>query len=125
MPKYVVTAPYVTLTTNTAEGKRLMGFFQGAPVPPDVPEDQIKYHLRDKMIAEVEDPAQVGAVGVSPQEAQDLAVAGESPLAVAHQRVVDGEKQRGNARAAQRKAAETQPAKDAGPANAAKPKQEG
>lgn len=51
--RYRVIAPYVTMTTATPQGTRLVGFFKGAPVPLDVPQEQIGYHLRDNLIEEV------------------------------------------------------------------------
>lgn len=59
--QYLVVAPYVTMTTMTAQGPRLLGFHTNAPVPPDVPEDQIKHHLEMGLIVEVADPAAVSA----------------------------------------------------------------
>lgn len=53
---YVVTAPYVTLTTATPHGRRLVGLHAGAPVPDDVTDQQVFYHLRDGMIEELPAP---------------------------------------------------------------------
>jgi len=56
MAKYVVIAPYVTLTTNTVEGRRVLGFHAGAPVPADVDQDVIDRHVEAGMIAKVPEP---------------------------------------------------------------------
>jgi hypothetical protein len=57
MAKYVVTAPRVVLTTMTMDGVRAIGLFAGAPVPDDVPPEQIRHHLDNNLIAEVPEPA--------------------------------------------------------------------
>jgi hypothetical protein len=48
---YVVTAPYITVSTGTPEGRRLVGFYAGATLPDDVPEESIKHHLDSGLIA--------------------------------------------------------------------------
>lgn len=58
---YVVTAPYVTLQTDTTEGVRILGYYQGAVVPSDVPADQLKHHLDSNLIAEEKDAEAVVA----------------------------------------------------------------
>lgn len=55
MAKYVVTAEYVTLRTRTPDGVRQVGMYKGAPVPDDVPADQIDHHLRRSLIRAVDD----------------------------------------------------------------------
>jgi hypothetical protein len=77
---YVVVAPYVTLTTATPQGKRLVGLHAGAPVPPDVPDSQVFYHLRDGMVVEADEPGAVpdAAINPSPQEQMEMGQAGET-----------------------------------------------
>lgn len=88
--KYVVTAPYVTLKTMTPQGVRLTGFFAGAPVPGDVPEDQLKHHLDFQMITEVDDPAAVASADLFPTPVEMLD-AGKPVGALAHERVTAAE----------------------------------
>lgn len=55
---YVVTAPYVNMRASTSQGFRLVGLHAGAPVPEDASDESVFYHLRDSLIAEVEQPAE-------------------------------------------------------------------
>lgn len=50
-PRYVVTAPYITVVTGTQDGPKLIGLYTGAPVPADVSDESIKHHLGLGMIA--------------------------------------------------------------------------
>jgi hypothetical protein len=50
--RYIVTAPYVTLPTATAQGVAILGYYQGATVPEDVPDDVLKRHLDNGQIEE-------------------------------------------------------------------------
>jgi hypothetical protein len=47
MTDYVVVAPYITAHT----GGRVIGFYAGAPLPPDVPEWNVKHLLANDLIA--------------------------------------------------------------------------
>jgi len=58
-PGYKVVAPMVNLVTATPQGYRMLAFHSGAPVPADVSDESVFYHLRDKLIAEVDVPAPV------------------------------------------------------------------
>lgn len=59
MAKYKVVAPYVTVRTATDQGPRVVGLYQGAILPDDVPEESIQHHLDNDMIVEVDEPARV------------------------------------------------------------------
>lgn len=50
--KYQVTAPYVMLTTGTAQGPMKTGFYRDALVPPDALEQEVAAHLESGLIAE-------------------------------------------------------------------------
>jgi hypothetical protein len=60
-PQYRVTGAYVTLKTATPAGPRMIGFQFGAIVPADVPQDQIDHHLRVRLIAPIDAPAEPAA----------------------------------------------------------------
>lgn len=61
MPKYVVTAPYVTVKTMTQEGPRVVGLYVNSPVPKDADPGWIERHIEAHMVMEVEDPTTVNA----------------------------------------------------------------
>lgn len=63
---YVVVDAYVTLKTQTPQGPRLVGFYKGAPVPKDVPKEQIEHHLRGRQIEAVDKPEDVPAPVAGP-----------------------------------------------------------
>jgi hypothetical protein len=108
--RYVVVAPRVMLETMTQSGRALLGFFAGAPVPEDVPEDSIKHHLDNNLIVEVADPGVVGAeLNLTPLEVAEMRDSGQNPIDVVADRVREGEKGRNRSRGAQ-KAAETRKA---------------
>lgn len=73
MDRYVVTAPYVTLQTMTPQGKRITGFYAGAPVPADVPEWQIKHHLDNNLIELVPEPPKEAPKAASGDDKQAAA----------------------------------------------------
>jgi|SRR5258708_5934623 len=50
--EYVVTGEYVTLKTMTTEGVRYVGLHRNAPVPADVPQEQVDHHLKMGLIHE-------------------------------------------------------------------------
>ncbi len=49
--QYVVTGHLAVLKTHTQDGVRLKYFYKGAPVPADVPAEQIEHHLKVGLIA--------------------------------------------------------------------------
>jgi hypothetical protein len=129
--RYVVVAPYVTLRTMTQSGPRILGFHSGAPVPPDVPDDQIQHHLSKKMIVEVADPSAVGAEATpTPIERMEWAEAGLDPQAEVAKRVEEAEHGRNRVRGAVKAAetrkvnAETDDAPETKPEGGAEPKAE-
>jgi hypothetical protein len=70
--QYVVTGAYVTVKTNTADGPKLVGLYDGAPWPADAPEEATEHHLREGLIAEVGKAPEVNpAAGFSPTEPVD------------------------------------------------------
>ncbi|SRR6266581_1889937 len=50
--KYVVTGKYVTVKTMTTEGIRVIGLYTGAPVPGDVPPDDLAHLLSIGLVHE-------------------------------------------------------------------------
>jgi len=90
---YVVTGPYVTMTTMTSEGLRVMGYGAGAAVPP-ITDEQFDHLLAHGLIAAVGDEP-VFAVGATPtqvaQQARDEAAAARIALAEAQARLANAE----------------------------------
>src|SRR5260221_658993 len=50
--EYVVTGEYVMLKTMTTDGLRYVGLYRNAPVPDDVPQEQVDHHLKMGLIHE-------------------------------------------------------------------------
>lgn len=73
--RYIVTAPYVTLETGTAQGRAIVGFYQGAPVPVDVPHSVVMHHLDRGLIEEI--PEAVVMPTADELKAADKALADE------------------------------------------------
>jgi hypothetical protein len=77
---YVVTGPYVTLKVGTAQGARVLGFYQGAVVPDDVSEESIQHHLDNDLIALAEDAeAEFAEAAPEPDENLGNKPAGNNP----------------------------------------------
>ncbi len=72
--EYVVTAPYVTVKTMTIQGVRVVGLMEGAPLPADVPERDLK-HLLDQGLAHER--------GWQPPSPEDEAIASDAGMAAA------------------------------------------
>ncbi len=79
MTRYVVCAPYITLRTMTPEGPRILGFYDGQPVPEDVPKEQIEHHLGTRQIRAVEEPKR--AEPEPARAAQEAPAAASAPRA--------------------------------------------
>src|SRR5258708_3246670 len=71
--EYQVTALYVTFKTQTSDGIRYVGLYQNAPVPADVPQEQLDHHLKMGLIHEKgwtpPDPADTSAQQAAPTRA--------------------------------------------------------
>lgn len=52
--RYMVVDEYITAKTATPDGTRLVGFYRGAVLPDDVPEETIKHHLLTEQIEEID-----------------------------------------------------------------------
>src|SRR5258708_40122581 len=49
---YVVTGPYVTVKTMTIQGMRVVGLYEGTPVPKDVPPPDLAHLLAQGLVHE-------------------------------------------------------------------------
>ncbi len=54
MATYLVTAPYVTVNVGTHDGRKLIGYYNGATLPSDAGEEGIKHLLRMGMIVDLD-----------------------------------------------------------------------
>ncbi len=50
--EYVVTGPYVTVKTLTPQGIRVVGLYDGAPLPADVPQKDLEHLLAQGLVHE-------------------------------------------------------------------------
>jgi hypothetical protein len=78
-PTYVVTAPYITVRTGTADGLKILGFYVGAVLPGDVSEESIKHHLDSGLIAAVKDAEKELAAQPDELPSSTGSVAGSAP----------------------------------------------
>lgn len=88
--EYVVTGPYVTMTTMTTQGKRVMGYMDGARVPEDIPVSEFDHLLAHGLIAATGEEPRF-AVGVTPdqlaQQARDEEASARLAVAEAQARL--------------------------------------
>ena len=94
--EYVVTGAYVTMTTMTNQGMRVMGYFPGALVPP-IPVEQFDHLLANGLIAAVGDEPQF-SVGPTPesvaQQSRDEEASARMAMAEAQARLDNAAAQR-------------------------------
>lgn len=69
--QYTVTGAYVTVKTDTSEGPRLVGLYEGSPWPADASAEATAHHLEEGLITEVgQEPATPEALATPVPAAQ-------------------------------------------------------
>jgi hypothetical protein len=88
--QYVVTGKYVTAKTMTSQGPRVLGLHEGAPVPPDVPQEWVTHHLNMDLIKELPAPDPEPAPKADAPAKPDAPAKADAPKAATARTTRDG-----------------------------------